>query len=473
MHQSKLFELLNTFSPGTMKRFVEFCEAEYFNKSAAVSGFVRFIAQYHPRLDHPDLSQQKVIKKNKEITGKTRLNYLMNRILQLAEQFILVEQCLENPDSHLTLLDEYYRTGLPKHYRSAHQRWYQHMDSMPERNADYYHRLYTMKVKEYRHRHSGDHVFNPFLQDMADHLDVYYLAEKLRTSMAMLNLQSMLNIEYRISHLDEILSRCRMDEYRAFPVIQLYHAAIRLMINWQDESAMTGLNELLKQHESVPGKDELTDLYKIMLNICTRRINHLNDPQARRHYLDINTRLIGKGLLLDEGLLNPWRYINLVNISLDMGETEHAREFAREYRKLLPADTAPDVYHYCMALYHHYCGEYSAAMAAIHSVNFADVYLNIASRSMMIKLYYDAGEDDLLQSVLESTRIFLLRNKLIDLARKQQMQKFVDFTSRLYRYPSFEHKKLQQLLDSLPLPSGIAHHAWLHTRIRSKAGITH
>ncbi|MBK9015204.1 MAG: hypothetical protein IPM82_14670 [Saprospiraceae bacterium] len=55
-------------------------------------------------------------------------------------------------------------------------------------------------------------------------------------------------------------------------------------------------------------------------------------------------------------------------------------------------------------------------------VEFTDVLLNLSARSLLIKIYFETGQDEILYWYLEATRIFLLRNKLLDNRLNQQMK---------------------------------------------------
>jgi hypothetical protein len=467
MHGSKLFEVFDNLNSRQFKRLQDFAASPYFNKSEPLLHLLKYVAKFHPSLDNPALAKEK-IKKQLRLTDQ-QLVYQMNQLLGITEQFLITESLAAKQETGLfALLDVYDEWKFEKHYKTAKDKLDRLASDFNTRNADYFNLLYNIQLKEYEHKGTNQRVYNPHLQQLADRLDLFYLAEKLRINFAMTNLQSMLNVEYRISHLEETLHLALKAENASHPVIIAYRAAILLLLDDQRDESFLQLKEILIMHPAHFSQLELMDLYTCLLNICTRKINRSNDAEAWENYFNINEHLLESGLLLEDGYLNPWRYTNLTATALKTDRTVWALNFIKKYKKLLPDAFRNDMFHYCMAQYHFHLKQFHQAHVEIIKVAFTDVYLNIAARSLMIKIYYEKSEDDLLFSLLEATRIFLLRNKLIDENRKKQMQRFIEFTHKLARYESFDTEKLAALKDILPAASAILHHAWLTQKLAEK-----
>lgn len=467
MHGSKLFEVLEKLNIRQFKRLLDFAASPYFNKSEPLLNFLKYVAKYHPGLDNPALKKE-IIKKHLSLTEQ-QMVYQMNQLLGVTEHFLITESLAEKQETGLiALLDVYNNWKLEKHYKTAKDKLDRLGSDFNTRNADYFRLLYNIQLKEYEHKGTNQRVYNPHLQQLADRLDLFYLAEKLRICFAMTNLQSMLNVEYRIGHLEEILQYATEAENALHPVIIAYRAAILLLLDDLRDESFLQLKEILTLHPAHFSQLELTDLYTCLLNICTRKINRSNDADAWENYFNINEHLLESGLLLEDGFLNPWRYTNLTATALKTERTDWALDFIKKYKKLLPESFRNDMFYYCMAQYYFHLKLFHQAQSEINKVAFTDVYLNIAARSLMIKIYYEISEDDLLFSLLEATRIFLLRNKLIDENRKKQMQRFIEFTHKLAKYESFDTEKLTSLKDMLPAASEILHQAWLTQKLAEK-----
>ena len=469
MQGSKLFEILAKLSPRRFKRFVDYMASPFFNKSEALLNFTMLISKYHPDLGHAKLSRESMIRKLQ--LNEKQLIYQMNQLIGHLDDYLVAEHLINNETlKGLELLDIYNSLDLGKQYKTVRDKLDRIAEQYPTRNTDYFELVYNISQRALEHHQKEQRVYNPNLQKLADDFDRYALAVKLRLSFEMANLQSMLNVEYRINHLEDMLDLAGEPGNRSYPVIDAYLTGILLLLNEGEDDSFNHLKALLQKRADHFSKDELKNFYTCLLNICTRRINQSNDEVAWQNYFSINEFLLEEGLLLDDGYLNPWRYTNLTAAALKTNRTTWALEFIRKNKKHLHENHRNDMYHYCMAQYYFHLDLFDQAQTEINKVAFADVYLNIAARSLMIKIYYESAEDDLLFSLLEATRIYLLRNKLIDETRKQQMQRFVELTQKLAKYEAFETEKLLALKKSMPKPFEILHHAWLTQKLKEKTG---
>jgi hypothetical protein len=101
-------------------------------------------------------------------------------------------------------------------------------------------------------------------------------------------------------------------------------------------------------------------------------------------------------------------------------------------------------------------------------VEFNDVLLNITARSLLIKIYCETDQTELLLSYLEATRIFLLRNQLLEAHFKRQLQKFVEFTAKFAKIPPHDRERFQNLHEQLPPAQEMMHREWLAGQLAKK-----
>jgi hypothetical protein len=60
MYQSKLLELLRTFSPRRLSRLRDFLESPYFNRAADTVQFFDYLAPYAPDFKHAALAKERI-----------------------------------------------------------------------------------------------------------------------------------------------------------------------------------------------------------------------------------------------------------------------------------------------------------------------------------------------------------------------------------------------------------------------------
>ena len=471
MQNSKLIELLRSLSKRKLSRFQDFIRSPYFNKNTDIISFFEYLKKYSPSFNHKNLNKEIVIKKvktTKKLNDRT-LAYLMNNLLTLLEEFLSVEQLIHDPfKTQFNLLREYDRLHLQKHYKSALDKSKKLLASNKSKDAEYYSDLFSISQIEYENSSAHQKNYGKKLQKAADDLDIYYLIEKLRFCWEMQNRESILNVDFELKLGNQLVGWANEHGYSNIPTISVYLNILNLIEADQDYDLFVKVKKLINKHETLFKSEELLQLYTGLLNYCTRQINRYNDEQYLHEYLEINKLLLENDLLFDDGLLSPWRYANLVNVGLKTNQIEWTKTFIEEYKEKLPKDYVENMYAYNLAMLHHHQKDYEKAQTLAFQIDPKDILLNILNRSLLIKIYYETDQIELLLFYLEANRIFLLRNKLIDPKLKKQMQRFVDFTKKLAKIEHHESEKLEPLKNKIPEASQVMHKDWLLDQIEKK-----
>ncbi len=471
MQNSKLIELLRSLPKRKLSRFQDFIRSPYFNKNTDIISFYEFLEKYSPSYTHKSLDKKNVISKvktNKALNEKS-LAYLMNNLLNLIEQFLSIENLKEDElQTQQYLIQSYQEYHLANNAHKILEKAKKQLVLSPFQNADYFFNSYQLAKTAYEQTSRNRRDFNEELQIAANELDIYFLVDKLRYCCEMLNLENIVNVKYDLQLGSEIINFLHDHPLVKTPAVSVYFNILIMLRGGVDKEHFQKVKLLLSQHRNIFSPEELKNLYTSILNYCTRQINRYNDQQYLLEYLEINKVLLENKMLFDKGILSPWRYSNLVNVGLKTKQIEWTKSFIENYKDKLPEDYAENMYSYCLGLFYYYQKEYSKAQTLAFLTESKDILLNILNRSLLIKIYFETEQIELLLFYLEANRVFLLRNKLIDPKLKKQMQRFLDFTKKLAKIEAYEFDKLQPLKDSLPPATEVMHRDWVLEQIDHK-----
>ncbi|MBV6438834.1 MAG: hypothetical protein DYG98_11985 [Haliscomenobacteraceae bacterium CHB4] len=471
MTDSKLIELFRALTPRQLSRLGDFLQSPFFNKNDDCLLLFNYLQKYAPAFNHPQLSRQNVLKKltvNKSLDEKS-LAHLSSRLLALTERFLVVESFLSDEwKQQLTLMQLYRDLDLPKHYKSTQAEAEKILALSPLRDAGFYREQLIARRFFYEHGDHHQRIYNERLQVAADALDVYFIAEKLRYACEMLNYETVLNIRYDTPYLDEVMAWSESEIYSDIPAIRIYRNLLLLLTHPDETEHFESAKSLIAASEHFFESGELQQLYLQLLNYCTRRINRFNDDRFLHEHLEINKILLKNGLIFNGGFISPWDYTNIVAVGLKTGQADWTSKFIHDYCGRLPAEYAENVFRYNLAQYHYHLKQYDEAQQALLQVEFTDVLLNITVRSLLIKIFCETDQTELLVSYLEATRIFLHRNQVLDPERKRQMQKFVEFTAKFIKIPPGDRGRYQSLYEQLPPAREMMHREWLAGQVTKK-----
>ena len=103
-----------------------------------------------------------------------------------------------------------------------------------------------------------------------------------------------------------------------------------------------------------------------------------------------------------------------------------------EQKNKLPDDQRENAYTYNLANYYYETKEYKKATKLLQSVDFKDVYYNLDSKSMLLKIYFEQDEEEAFFALVTTFKAYLTRNKLISSDRYITYNNLLKFTRNAF-----------------------------------------
>lgn len=472
MQDSKLIDLMRKLSSAQVRQFDRWLPALVVVQNNEIQRLFQHLIGFAPQYKSSKLERKKVQQtlgwNAKKLTDRSSL------LLQLLGQCLIIEQVLNDPlEQQLRLMDIFEQLDLDKHFQTAKRQAHKTLDGTQRRGTTLLQQQHRLRELEARAQETYQRQHKPSLQLATDALDEFYLANKLSYLLEMTSAGSVLDIPYEIRLAEAVKHWAQQAPFSDSPLIKLYHATIQLVEEPEQQNHFLQLRELLQQHEPSIPLLQLKQLYTYLLNYCTRRITKVGDATYYQHYLDINTRLIDQGLLLEDGLLLPWRYSNLITVGLRTGKMQWTHNFLENYRTYLPPEDSENTYNFNLAHYLYYKQAFDEALLLLLQIDLRDPLLAIAAKNLMAKIYWETDQTELLLTFLENYRLYIYRQQLAKKHLKQQVKNFIDVTRRMAKIPDFEPEKYQELLDTLPLASDMLEHEWLRKQLQDRCTSKH
>jgi hypothetical protein len=168
---------------------------------------------------------------------------------------------------------------------------------------------------------------------------------------------------------------------------------------------------------------------------------------------DLYKEELQSGLILIHEELDHSDYKNIVTVGLRLKQYVWVSEFMEEYRALVQPVYRDNVYHFCQADLLYAKRKLGEAIRLLQTVAFTDVFYQLSSRMLLIKLYFEMKEEEGLFYALDAFERFLRRNKSIARERREGHRNFIAFSRRLARLrerqPLLVPADFQQRLSAL------------------------
>jgi hypothetical protein len=349
MQNSKLLEVLRTFSGHEWKSFKAFVDSPYFNRNPDVAALCRWLAdqcgsggEVHRESGFHALFPDQPF-------DDARWNHLMSFLLKLAEQFLGLEQYVkESFAPRFFILQALAERGLEKHYRYIFDQTRKKQAVAPYQDAAYFLQRYQLENYEANLlSRSAIRRFNESAQISTDNLDQFYLAEKLRYTCFMLTSQVLLATPYNFQLVEEV-SRFVAGITDAAPVVQAYYRIYKLLSEDIATDHFDALRRLLAEQEQMFDRQVLAELYQYAINYCNLQIMKNREPYVAEA-LDLYQTGIQSGILLENGNLSPWHFKNIIKLGLRLKRYAWTEQFILDHNRLLEPEFREDAVYYNLA----------------------------------------------------------------------------------------------------------------------------
>jgi hypothetical protein len=300
--------------------------------------------------------------------------------------------------------------------------------------------------------------FNESVQKATDNLDAYYLLEKLRRTCYMYTSQAILATAYNLQLVDEI---CRFVGANLAsmptPSIEAYYRIFQLLTKDNPDEDFQLLKSLLEEHASEFAPEDLRDIYQYAINFCNIQIMKVREQYVPEAF-GLYTAGVDSGVLLENEVLSPWHFKNIVNLALKLKKYAWTENFISNATPLLASEFQADARHYNFALLFYTTGRLDEALIHLNKVEFTDLHYSLGAKSMLCKIYYENDDFDALDSLLHAFNAYLRRNKLIS---ENVRQAYLNFTQMLKRILRTQPKQFPIILEDLEKTQVMAGKEWL------------
>lgn len=448
MHKTRFIQLLSQLEEREHSAFSSYLEHRTKGKDALLCLLFKEILRVGPDFSQkklPKVSLWQNIYPNRPFR-ELAFNNLLSNLLQKLYEFLAVELIRQNKglQSNL-LLDHFRKRELQDFIPFLIMRLELQQRKSPLRNSQYlWQQVEINAYKDYAEIIQEKRSYNIFLQKENDYLDLYYHLEKLRIAVDMLSRQTVVNLDYKPTHLAAILAH--YDQHpellESYPAIHIYWQALSMLQHQEQEAAYFKLKTLLSEHLSIFPIEEARTLYNYLLNYCVRKIN-TGFGQFYEEILGLYQFLLEAQLLEQQGKLTQWTFINILTTGLRLQNYEWTEDFVHRYKNALDPSTRDNVYAYSLASIYFEKGDLGEALSLLQSVAFTDAFYQLAAKIIQLKIYYLEEEVDAFFSLSLATQRYLSRNRQLSTYQKKSNEHFLKLIKRLFQL-KIKAKYLQQ-----------------------------
>jgi hypothetical protein len=467
MLSEKLIALLKNFSKYELNRLKKFISSPYFNDQEDVLRLFELLHQVLKKNEQEleQLSKAKVWEKlyPRRVYDDTHFRRLSSDLTQLILRFMVEEFRNDNNRAELLDLQKLLeKPELKKHLTSVERNLEQQFAAETSLSAEYYLDYFHMNWNIFDRASKGFSGINytATLTTTDQYLDYFYAVKKLKIYASWLSF-STFRITKETHELPpgfwEALEASGADK---LPMVLVYKQVITCLADQEDESHFQALLEALEAYGHHLAKYDLRECFQFAQNYCALKINQ-GKPSYYREIFRIIQNLIERNLLLEDDQLSEGVFKNVITASSRVGEFEWAERFIDTYAPFLPAPLRENARTFNLANLYSHQKKHDKVIELLRNVEYSDVVYALSSKVILVRTYYETDEFMALDSLIDSFKIYLLRNKFITKSVKTEYNNFLGFVKKISTMPPHQPALATQLRIKIERCTSVASKKWL------------
>ena len=436
MISEKITTLLAAFSRVELNRFRRYLQSPYLNDQPDALPLFDILCRQLKKSEAPG-PVRKVTVWEQLYPGRpfnsAHLRRLTSDLTQLAMRFIAAESEREDPlNESVRIQRALGKAEYAKHLAGIERQISKYSEENPQQSPKSLLLQFQSRDISFSRnsRGSGSSGYINSLAAADYALDCFYIVQKLRYFVAWLQYKGSRATEEQITLMEGFRRMASEPGFDGVPLVKLFCLVSDCFLEPDNERHFTELLEQLDLFTPDIAPENLREFYQMAQNYCALKIN-----QGRTDYylvyFNLQKKITDLRLLLEDGTLPETLFKNMITIGLSVGEFEWTEKFINEYYPYLPVPIRENARTFNLANLYFHQKKYGQVIELLRNVEYSDLVYALGSKLILLKTYYESGEQMALDSLTDSFRVFVRRNRDMSKGLQKEYLNFLNFLSRV------------------------------------------
>lgn len=451
MNKYKVIGILKTFSKDEVKRFRDFLNSPYFNKSYKLAKFYDSLIKFHPEFKSKFLYEEKLLKKvspHLQYNKSTLLN-LFSDLYDAASEFLMYVGIHKNHvESKDFLIDEMIERNLFKSAEGNINKLNTILNDVNNFNSDCFISKYKLStglinchiINKNKSKGSSIAYHTDMLTERGMYITNLFAKELLRTYDNLLTLGKTYKINegsnfifklFEVVDFEKLL-RLLISESTNKSYSKIFEIYLKLYLaftNFGNENHYFNYKKLLLSNLNCLGIDEIRFHFGRLIRYCMlKSSNKKSAVFFEKELFDVYNFILENEYYKSSfsSFIPVELYRTILLLSLKMRKYKWAYEFIRKFKTKLPPDRRVNMYHYSCAEYYFSRGRYTDAMKSFKKVKFDHFMLKVDLKNLMLMTYYELSLFENAFMCIDAYKHFLSNDKTLSSIEKRKSNNFIN-----------------------------------------------
>lgn len=466
MKNSKIIQILSSLHEIELQHFHRFVNSRVFNKHKNVIHLYDIILN-HLKNETFELNKTMAFEEifPNQLYNDKKIRDVMSYLQRVLERFLAFKELYQQDSNELIALSKSFRKrNFWKFFDAAAKRSNNALQTSAVKDMDYHYRNYQLEQEKYFAIVGKKRATETNLQTVTDLLDISYFANRLRQSCYMIAHKNVYKGDYNFGIINEITKEINKKQLYLIPAIAIYYYGYLALTESENIQHFKKLQRELITNVHLFSKEEMRDIYVLATNIGIRFINKDKHEQMSET-LELYKTGLSKGILLTNDRISRFTYKNAIAIGLRLQQFEWAEQFIETYKEKLDPIYQEETYHYNLAKLNYSTKKYDTALQLLMTTALSDdVYVNLDTKILLAKVYYELNDLDAFDALITSFQTFIRRKQGISYQRINY-QNFINCLRKLATLNQYDKQAKRSLNEEIKTIHPLPEKYWFLTQL--------
>lgn len=471
---NKLVSLLTAFSKHELNSFKKFLNSPFHNENQELIKLFYLIDMYlrgseKEQKDNP-LNKESVWKVifPKKPFKDVKIRRLSSDLIKLAYSFLAHTNYQKKYLSEqMSLLSALSKPSLQKHFEHAYVQAEQLLEKNVLRNADYHLSGYSVNTKIFnfpKDLGSKNKLFS-YLEKSDYHLECFYITKKLEGYCAYISYRNVIAFDAEIVLPLSFIEYVESSIYIREPSVRAYYLVTKMLLAPQEESYFVDLKQHLENNKNRFTLQELDVFYIHLKNYCIDTKINKGKTEYFTKLFEIFQTLLTEKIIFKNGIISTQNFKNIVTVGLHIKEYDWVENFIQTHSVNLPKEHRENALTYNLAKVYISQKKYDKVIEQLREVEYKNHVYALGGKLILLKTYYELQEYQPLDSLIDSFRIYIRRNKIISREVKQQYLNMLRFVKKLSGTIVGDKKSIEKIRSQIDKCKALAGKKWILEKV--------
>lgn len=451
MQNTKLYNLLNSFSKDELKEFTKFINSPFHNSNKKIIEVFSFLKKYlnTPGSNIPELKVIYLKIYPGKVYNSFIIRNLLSNMVKLIEEFIAVSNFKNDPKLKEKKLLESFRT-------SSHNILYE------KRIEDIMKKLGKNKIKDekyflemhdilFERRTFEEQKIQPgkrqqiydSINDEANFLILFFVTLMLKKYFSILNYKRSINFSHNIHLYQDIMKILDTNRnlHKENLLLEVLYSFLKLYETNNDNKLYFKLKSLVLKNRKLIPPDDYKDFGIELYNYAKSR-RASNDAEFKTETYELLKQLVKEDVFLEEKYMTAHSYINIAASAFFEKDFQWAESFIEDYKNKVFPKQRDNAYNYNLSVLNYLRANestdisvknklYNKSIDIISKVKSEDFYYMVRIKKHLIKIYYVLEEFENLDNTLLTFKQYLNQNDKMSNEFKEMNFTFISYINKL------------------------------------------